>query len=692
MNRREFSQSMLMSIIACWALPLGCGDVTVSWEEAIRHAGNLASEQERYQYLLKLAEKGGGSLLQKEQLDLLLEMIHHWAFSKEIFLDLPVEDRPRRYLASFIDRKVKPDTYHFPIKGADPSLLPLMYWYRGRMLLHDMLEHGGIQKIPEIKSAYLKEIQQCLQAAGTAYPDNPIIGMHLGKPIPWQGESEYNGDAPAWANHQRIVLEKLRSILHWWVNERQVEDGQYGGGWGDDVEMWRQWIPILIGMEDPLLLEAQEKLSTGLFATDRMAGGYTNRIYDVEHTAEDSADTITPMMHLKPEDQIWQDRAMRIVELMETIWTGRNDRGFLQFKSTYFSSEEVDPSSERACDTVYHPRVIQPALLLWQRTGNKRIGKLVQEWMDTWVEATAREEKGKPAGIVPSAIHWPDGSIGGTTDDWWRPGNHDNDPLYRWPSAMGMMLNTLLLTYHMTGKKQYLEPIFSMAKIFQEYFFQSYRPASEPGNLQWCAEQMASFLPGILAKYRVLTGDKQFDELILGSGDGYTSFRLKGDRQKLEQEFQEQAGAFAYNFEAFTSEVKWTDRVFRFHPVYLNEIIDKPIPSYNANRVFASLTGNIGDALYFPISAVRWRTSAKDFAALVLEAEPSQFRAELFHFGEQSRTLEAELFLLRPGSYQISLKDPAGMLLKQENINLPSSPFRIQIQLPSKRLCLFEVQ
>ena len=69
-----------------------------------------------------------------------------------------------------------------------------------------------------------------------------------------------------------------------------------------------------------------------------MKGGYTRHVYDVEHTAEPSKDTITPMMHLAPDDPEWRQRAMRLAELMETVWTGRNERGQLQFKSTYFSA------------------------------------------------------------------------------------------------------------------------------------------------------------------------------------------------------------------------------------------------------------------------------------------------------------------------------------------------------------------
>ena len=104
---------------------------------------------------------------------------------------------------------------------------------------------------------------------------------------------------------------------------------------------------------------------------------------------------------------------------LETLWTARNERGQLQFKSTYFSVDRVDAGAQRACDTVYHPRAVQPALLYWQRTGDERLGKLFAAWMDTWVDAAARAERGKPAGILPSAAA--SERTGGTRETTARP-------------------------------------------------------------------------------------------------------------------------------------------------------------------------------------------------------------------------------------------------------------------------------
>lgn len=47
------------------------------------------------------------------------------------------------------------------------------------------------------------------------------------------------------------------------------------------------------------------------------------------------------MMHLRPDDPVWKERALRLAELTGDRWTGRNERGFLQFKSIYFSVDKV---------------------------------------------------------------------------------------------------------------------------------------------------------------------------------------------------------------------------------------------------------------------------------------------------------------------------------------------------------------
>jgi hypothetical protein len=586
--------------------------------------------------------------------------------------------------------------YDFGI-GPDSPLYPLTYLYRGRMVTWYALESGSVWKILRQKTSFLDVARGFFEKAAAAFPENKIARMYLGTPIPAPKQYPAVPGAPDWAVYQREGLERLADIIEWWIDHRLREDGQYGGGWGDDCEMWRWWTPILIGFESPKIDEAQAKFSRAIMSQPHMKLGYTTRMSDVEHTAEDSGDAITAMMHIDAGNPDWSRRALRLAELMETLWTGRNERGFLQFKSTYFTAEKLDLTPARACDTVYHARVVQPTLLYWQRTGDPELTKLFTTWMDTWVDAAARAERGKPAGIVPTAIHWPDGRIGGLDPNWWDPRNHSEYTLYLFPSAMGMMTHTLLLTYHMTGDPKYLEPIRSMAKIRLDYLNAPPREDPAPGTQAWCAARLGGVVE-VAAKYKLLTGRGDLDALLAREKSPYMRYRLDADRRPLTRTLQEDAEALRINFPGYTSEVRYTDRVLRFPTLFGPDgILGRAVPAIrvpNPALLYSSATGDPGTPEYFPMNAVRWLTPPRNLAALV-HCDSNKLDAELFHFGEKDRPMGAEFYLLKPGAYVLTLavadSGTANRTQRQE-FAVTGPRTRVAFTLPARKLCLLRVE
>lgn len=672
-----------------------------SSEALLVQAGNSEDEKERYRLLVQLRNTLSFESRLRHELDKLLPVVKAWATGRETnkgqylydFFYLPltpvllhVVDR-ESFFYSVIEfyadhlRAVYP-----PEIPAHSPLYPIWCLYRGRLLIWYLMEMDSSIEDPDVYQRYFGEGRRLLSIAAKAYPKNRVVRMYLGEPIPWPS-SPYFVNAPNWANHQREALEKLTEIIYFWIDERQLSDGQFGGGWGDDVEMWRRWAPILIGFEDPKANSGQRLLSNGLFAQPHMQGGYTNKVYDVEHTAEDSGDSGTAMMHIAPRDSVWQARALHIATLMRNLWAGRNKRGFLQFKSTYFSSNTVDTDPQKACDTSYHPRVVQPTLLYWQRTGDPMLTGLFSDWMDTWVDATARSENGKPSGILPSAIHWPDGDVGGVGKNWWDPRNHGEPELYRWPSAMNVMTSTLLLTHHMTNDETYLQPIRSMANHRKKYLRD---PIENPkkGSVAWCASQMG-FLSDTLSKYRLLTGDRQFDTLLRNDADGYVRFRLTGDKTYLEDMLEKTAQGFRYDKAAYTDEVRWTDRAFHFHTLY-GQIPSGLAPRHSAGSLYKTVTGDFGNPLYFPMNAVRWKTPAKDIAALVTDHSTKHLQAELFHFGSTPRPMAAEFYLLESGVYKWTLTSN-NQILELGDLVVNGQQTVLPFTLPPDQLCVLSL-
>ena len=650
-------------------------------KELIQQAGNAEKDELRLEILKRLASSPRLDQGLKADVDKMVAAVERWITSKSM-----------TYFGREVSRTVD---FDFKI-GEESPLYPLTCLYRGRMLVWLTLESGGIIGNEDRRRKFLDKAARQFRIAQAAFPENRVIGMYLGEPIPC--EQQYPGveGAPEWAVLQRENLQRLADVIVWWIDHRMQDDGQYGGGWGDDCEMWRFWVPALIAFQDPKIVQAQARFSEALMSQPHMQAGYTSRVTDVEHTAEDSSDVITPMMHLDPDNPVWKNRALRMAELMSALWTGKNDRGQLQFKSTYFSVDRVDDNPQRACDTVYHPRALQPTLLYWQRTGDKKLGALFSAWMDTWVDATARAERGKPAGVIPSAIHWPDGTVGGLGEDWWDPKNHGEARLYRWPSAMSMMTGTLLLTYHMTGDEKYLAPLRSMAAIRIKWLKD--RPQQEPvaGSEAWCAEQLG-FLSGTLAKYKLLTGSTEFDELLARDHRAYMASGPGGDRSALVSALCGSAEALRINFPGYTSEVRYTDRVLRFPALFgRNMMFRDSIPSINTPNpalLYSMATGDPGDCGYFPLAAVRWLTPPREIAAMVTETGTGRFAAELFHFGEEKRSMGAEFYLLSPGQYTFELRDADGnSLAGPAPFSVTGPRTRIPFELPPRRLYVLQIR
>ena len=650
---------------------------------AVLRAGNIDSDRVRLDYLRELQERPGLDTSIRRDLARLITQIDRWLH--EEWLD---------YFGSQVRRD---SDFDFQIPE-DSILHPLTWLYRGRMVIWYAMESGSIWSIPEKRREFFDIARGFFQNYARAFPQNKIARMYLGHPTgPYKNYDPVPG-APAWAVYQREGLERLADIIEWWIDNRMQDDGQYGGGWGDDCEMWRWWVPVLIGFDSPKITGAQARFSAALMNQPHMKQGYTTRMTDVEHTAEDSADVITPMMHLDPENDTWRQYALRPAEFMENLWTARNERGFLQFKSTYFTAEKVDTSPQRACDTVYHPRAVQPTLLYWQRTADPRLTKLFAAWMDTWVDAAARTERGKPAGIIPTAIHWPDGRIGGLGPDWWDPRNHGEYTLYLYPSAMGLMTHTLLLTHHMTGDAKYLEPIRAMAGIRLKYLSVPRSTEPAPGTEAWCAARLGG-LSSVLAKYRFLTGNAEFDEFLTREMSPYMRFRLRGDTVPLVSALSQNAEALRINFEGYTSEVRYTDRVLRFPALFGNDGIlggaVEAIRTPDTSLLYSMVTGDPGDAGYFPLNAVRWLTPPREIAALVTESAKSRFAAELFSFGQERRSMAAEFYLLDPGNYQLTIaagKGEESQRLETHEFVVKTRRTRVDFDLPPRKLCTLQVR
>ena len=585
--------------------------------------GELEDEKLRYQQLVSLRVRVDNESDIATELDNIIWVADHWANGLEKFWSsednqVTGEDG---YLGGWFMFRTVPWGVIWPFEPrAGSPCHPLWCLYRGRMLIWNAVENGFRAE------EFFKEGVRLLEEAREVFPGNKIIDQYF--PESWSGQGGGHRDYPAgweWVEPQHQALVGLSEVMRFWCEQRQAGDGQLGGGWGDDVEVWRDWVTVLLGFREQDLEDCWKNVAVGALSRPRMSGGYTDHMTDVEHSAEETGDTLTSLLHLDPLNNTWAEWAGgRLPNLAYDIWTGINHHGRRQFKSTYLSSDSTSGNPVYACDTAYHSRVLQPSMLAWQR-GDYRPGGVILEWLETYIAAAETEERGKPAGVIPSALSWPSGTVGGwSTTAWDNPGCHYSQHTYAWPRGVENIMKALLLAYHLTANNKFLEPIRAAAE----------RQRSEEDDEEKILGSRGLKVHNVLAQYRDITGDKQYDDLILQSGDEYQKFVISGDPANLALPLQRRANLFLKNREVLTSEVRFSDRIFKFKDAFINKVFNTTLLDTSASfqLLFSTVTGSVGDAFYFPRQYVKWWSHPAEISALVRKVvhnEAPEHRTEL---------------------------------------------------------------
>lgn len=648
--------------------------------ELIKKIGNTNDEKKRAEYIFKALNAPSNSVHEKEILENIFFVADHWANGFENYANPGSEgNEAKGYLCSFFLFKSKIDRFLLPQVDEENPFFPIISFYRSRMLIAQMIQNGKISGVPENRDAYLNESKRLMEFAYKTFPENNLAKNYLGEYEPWEELVEPNPKAPDWANYQRMVLEKLTWLIYWWVDNRQISDGQFGGGWGDDVEMWRKWMPVLFAFEDEKAIASQEKLFEGLYGLSRMKKGYTEFLNDVEHTSEEYSDPIFCMLNMQPENPVWEQRALKVLDYIENIWTGINEQGQLQFKSSWFNVDKIHEDEKRACDTPYHSRLVQPLLLIWLRTGNERVGRFITAWLKTWVKATFETAKGKPIGIVPAAIHWPDGLPAGMGEKWWHPGNY-HTKLYDYPSQQSTMYECFLQAYFQTKDEEFLKPLQFVADQRLQRIGDGEIKDYEIGSLEWCLAHLKKSIAGILVKYKLVTGDASYDEIINKDIGGYERFLIDKNMENITQSMASLKKSLSLPVEFYTSEVRWTDRLFAFGK-YFNYVLDESLPNFSPNFLFSTLSGSIGNVKVLPMFGVKWLTPPTKIAIFAEVNKTDKFVAQLFHFGDYPRKMKVRFLNLFPGKYKFELEGN-----RTVNVEITPENRDVAFTLPSQRL------
>ncbi len=519
------------------------------------------------------------------------------------------------------------------------------------------------------------------------YPDHKLVRMYLGDKIPHYFEHIHksHSDAPHWAVTQREAMARILEIIHWWVDNRQVENGELGGKYGDDVEMLRWWLPAILGADDPKARLGFMRLVEGVWNSGKLENGFAKKIDDVEHSAEFITDTHPVMLMLDYGNPVYIERCMLSMQNFRDTWTAINSKGHRHFKSCYISATDIIDEPPYAVDVAMNARATVAGLWTAWYNQNPTIVRMFSEWGQAWIDDALRTDKGKPAGILPAAVRFDNDEIGGYSDNWYHP-NLGWD-YYNWElvGSISEMYNQLTGMYSITSDTTFLKPLNQTIRFIETP--NDPQTVISEGSAEWAKKVLTGEIVErranpekfwlVVGRTKILTQSDYYDDFLKNHGSHYLNYLFSDDPDHLVQGCEEIIQQLNYNFELRTSEVKFTDRVY--------------VP--NADHLFGMYTGGIGKGREFPVAAVTWENTGTDIAIIVTEAKTDYLDILLYNFGEP-KEISMNVWRLAPGEYVIrtGTRQNGSFESSREKHKLTERGEKLKIAVPARQVFRIECE
>ena len=273
-------------------------------------------------------------------------------------------------------------------------------------------------------------------------------------------------NSPTWVKAFYEGFQLTKDWCEWWIRWKQQPEGSIGGGFSDDVEIVGLFGYMGFASRDvsDILVKGTGKLINGVWFYSQVdpERGYSRFCADAEHTAEPTGNTLGMMVTIDYGNPTWIERSMMTARLYRDLWSGHNNKGMRHFKANYMSATEVGGLPGRMNDSWICYRALRPMHAVYGYNNHPAIAKLITESGDAWVHAAMYEGRGKPKGIIPQCVGWPDGEPGGVmTDSWHTPVKGAGLINGNWAKQgyKGYVIDMLKAAYTVTQDPKYFEPL-----------------------------------------------------------------------------------------------------------------------------------------------------------------------------------------------------------------------------------------
>jgi hypothetical protein len=189
-------------------------------------------------------------------------------------------------------------------------------------------------------------------------------------------------DIPLWAFRQVEQLRNLNRFVAWYIDQRQIENGEFGGGLSDDGDLTNVWpATALMGYEPEKVRSSLIREMDAFYREGMFTNGLPTIQADELHSYEEGIQVLGQSLLLDYGDPKQIERAMETAQSVMKL-TGINSAGHRHFKTSYYNGLKMAEEEPWGWSKPSSILVLHPAIMLVEYNGNPTLQKFITELAD----------------------------------------------------------------------------------------------------------------------------------------------------------------------------------------------------------------------------------------------------------------------------------------------------------------------
>ena len=421
-------------------------------------------------------------------------------------------------------------------------------------------------------------------------------------------QPEAPAGVPLWAFRQLQDLKLTREFVNWWIDNRQVPYGDFGGGISDDVDLTEQWPGLaLMGVDPDKVNFSLRALSDAVYTNGMRVNGLGYITTDELHAYEEGLNSDAERLYLNWGEPRAVERLMATAKALQGVIL-KNPAGHMHFASNWYGGRKIYREGAWEWQKPYSFTVTHAPILIGLYNGNPQARGLITGVIDGWMAHGKQDAKGN--WTYPNEINW--------RTDAERVGDGGGLPT-PYQSAWA--------AWRFTGDAKYLAPVLSRTA------------KSGPASVQDLNENVIALL-GKDKDWSKSLADKAKKG---GAFEQWAAWDATGDTKFLESLHADAIEDKAQHQYMYTEGHWWSDRVDQ-----PNEILQRERLGGIALRRNQTWPGN----------TVSWRfddpEGAMKTAILVPGATPTHFKVIAYNTGDTPQSAEMSTWSVTAGEWEMT--------------------------------------